>query len=239
VRNEYELLFGKALRVNEDITVHNPTIGDILEFGEQRYYSAVFALTASPSAYKVQLDDMGIDYEDVSDFEFFCLMCKNLSVDDTRILLGEVDLSKFTFAHDPNIGQDILYCPDSDTKINMVAYMELADNIRMINGFEKIVENPGNKHFKKFAIERERAKQQRKKKQREKSMLLPLVSAMVNSADFKYDHASVLGLPISTFNDSLRRIQKIKEYTQYMSGVYSGNIQFKGGKLDDGVNWLS
>ena len=50
------------------LSIRIPTVGEILE-DEFAYYTIVSSLTASPFQYMVQLDDMGIDFTRITDFE--------------------------------------------------------------------------------------------------------------------------------------------------------------------------
>ncbi len=59
--DELKMYFGEDYRVNDYVTVHTPTVGEIAEFGEQKYYSVVSVLTAIPSDMKSLLFDRGID----------------------------------------------------------------------------------------------------------------------------------------------------------------------------------
>lgn len=68
-------------------------------------------------------------------------------------------------------------------------------------------------------------------------MLVPLVSAMVNCEQFKYDHNTVWNLPIYVFMDSVKRIQKLKNYNQLMQGVYAGTIDSKT-LSQDSFDWM-
>lgn len=53
-----------------DLFVRIPTVGEILD-NESSYYSLISSLTASPFQYMVQLDDMGIDYTKLNDYDLF------------------------------------------------------------------------------------------------------------------------------------------------------------------------
>lgn len=59
--------------ITPQITLKIPTVGDILD-NEQSYYSLTSSLTSSPFSYMVQLDDMGIDYTTIDDWELFCMI---------------------------------------------------------------------------------------------------------------------------------------------------------------------
>lgn len=44
-----KLYFGEPYVVNKYITIFQPTIGDIIEYGEREYYSMIQTITAIPS----------------------------------------------------------------------------------------------------------------------------------------------------------------------------------------------
>lgn len=50
-----------------------PTVGEILD-NEHSYYSLTSSLTSSPFTYMVQLDDMGIDYASIDDWQLFTML---------------------------------------------------------------------------------------------------------------------------------------------------------------------
>ena len=64
---------GMEYIINDNIKIRHPTLGEICEFGEQEYYGMATALVCNPSAYKVALFDMGLDYTTISDFDFFII----------------------------------------------------------------------------------------------------------------------------------------------------------------------
>ena len=78
-------------------------------------------------------------------------------------------------------------------------------------GLKKNLEVAGNKYTKQILIDEARLLQERNKDKPYQSNLVPLISAMVNSAEFKYNHSNVYDLPIYVFMDSVKRIQKIKK----------------------------
>ena len=67
------LYFGDPYVINENISVLQPTIGDIAQYGERKYFSVVHTITAIPSDMKSQLWDLGIDWNKISDFSLFFL----------------------------------------------------------------------------------------------------------------------------------------------------------------------
>ena len=105
--DELKMYFREPLQLNDKIILYQPSIGDIVSFGEKEYYSMVHTLSCIPSDMKSQLEDMGIDYMEISDFELFIMLTRGLKKEDTILLLGDLDLSKFAIYEDSNI-KDIM-----------------------------------------------------------------------------------------------------------------------------------
>ena len=57
--------------INDKISVHVPTVNEIFDFGDQKYYSIVQTLIATPFDLMVELDDIGIDYESITNYQLF------------------------------------------------------------------------------------------------------------------------------------------------------------------------
>ena len=58
--NELKFYFGDDFVINDWLTLHHPTIGDIVDQGEGDYFATVYTLSAIPSDMKSQLWDLGI-----------------------------------------------------------------------------------------------------------------------------------------------------------------------------------
>ena len=70
--DELKIYRGSDIRITDKIIVTQPTIDQIIEFGEKRYFSAVHTLTGVGADFKWQLwDYFGIDYTQIDDFELF------------------------------------------------------------------------------------------------------------------------------------------------------------------------
>lgn len=69
--DELKLYAGNDINITDKIIVIQPTLRQIKEFGEKRYFSAVHTLTAVGADLKWQLWDMGIDYTKIDDFDLF------------------------------------------------------------------------------------------------------------------------------------------------------------------------
>ena len=70
------------------------------------------------------------------------------------------------------------------------------------------------------------------------SLLLPLISSLTNCPEFKYRWDDVWELPIGVFMDSVERVQKHKNYSFVMHGIYNGCVDLK--KLNKKeLNWMA
>ena len=78
--DELKIYFGDPYDIILDdgkiIRIKQPSIGDMLEVGEKRIYSTVSYFTCNTTSYRVQLWDMGIDWNKISDFEYVCKRIK-------------------------------------------------------------------------------------------------------------------------------------------------------------------
>ena len=77
--DELKMYFGEPYQVTDKITITQPSIGDILTFGDKKFYSIVSTLCANPTMFRLQLWDMGIDWNEISDFELFIMLSKSLT----------------------------------------------------------------------------------------------------------------------------------------------------------------
>ena len=93
--DQLKMFFGDDIIINDKIKLSQPKIGDIVEFGEKRFYSVLSTLTCIPSDMKSELWDMNkTDWQKVGDFELFIMLTRNLTAEDTRLFFGDLDLSK-------------------------------------------------------------------------------------------------------------------------------------------------
>jgi hypothetical protein len=226
--DQYSLIFGEDLQINSMLTVHNPTIREITQYvrqrGEDGYFGVVTALTSSPFDHKVALYDAGIDYESISEFDFFALICKAMKPDETSILLGDLDLSGLSMMINTETKVKALADADHNFVIDEPSYYVMADFIRQTHGIEKTVVKPGDKQTKKYFIERDRRKMALRRNKKYEPVLPGMISALVNCSEFKYDYASVNSLTISMLNDALRQVNRLTSYHHLMSGICAGTI---------------
>ena len=234
------LLKVNEYKVNDKISVHVPTVDEIFDFGDQKYYSTVQTLVATPFDLMVELDDIGIDYESITDYQLFVLMIESIAIneDDTTIFFGNLNLKNFQEAVNPKNGEKVLWDKNNDIVIDQMIALEICNAIRKIHFWEAPVGRAGNAEAKRYLIERKRKTKQRLAKKPYKSFLESMIISLVNTEEFPYNYETVMGLSVYKLNASWRQIQKKKHWDQTMNGVYFGTVDKD--KIDwEKISWLS
>lgn len=88
--DELKIYRGDDIYITEKIIIAQPTIGQITEFGERRYFSAIQNLTSVGADLKWQLWDKGIDYTTIEDYDLFINMI-HPSVSSKRKILETLE----------------------------------------------------------------------------------------------------------------------------------------------------
>lgn len=230
------LLYGSSIPVTEQISITVPTVGEILDH-EDDYYAMVSMLTAMPIDFMVQLDDIGVDFTTINDYELFLILFNTIREMDTKLIFGDLDMKRFELAKHIESGMPVIYDEADDIVIDRVVQTKIANTLREIHHLEKDVRKPGNQEAKEYLLERARKKLKRRKRRKEKSQLQQLIVAMVNTEQFKYDFRGVRDLTIYQFNESVRQIQHKIDYDNKMHGIYAGTVDPKKINQDE-LNWL-
>lgn len=231
------LLYKQKYDVTPAISIRIPKVGEIIEC-EDDYYGVVFAITAMPIDMMVQLDEIGIDFTKINEYELFLLLFEGIKdAPCVELVFGDLDLKSFQMAVDKN-GEIFLVDPNTGVRIDRVAHYHIANALRRIHNLEKKIQKPGNEAARKYMIERARVKQKRASKRNKDSDLEDLIIAMVNASEFKYDYEGVLGMSIYQFNASVSQIIRKINYDNLMIGCYAGTVNVKE-LSQDNLNWLS
>jgi len=238
MENKKSLLNLDSVDIIPNLSVRIPTVGEILE-DEQHYYSIVSSLTTTPFQYMVQLDDMGIDYTKITEYELFKMIFPIYAQSDLSILFGNLNTSDFGVYINQQDNTQVIYSPQNNIIIDELIYNDLADTIRKINLFEKVKSKPGNESARKYLLEKERKKQKRNAKKPYEPYLENLVIALVNTSEFPYNYDSCMDLSIYRFNQSFKQIQHKIAFDNTMVGVYAGTVDTSKMGNKDILSWIS
>jgi hypothetical protein len=197
--DELALYFGDPFVINDKISVLQPTVGQIADYGERKYFSVVHTLTSIPSDMKSQLFDLGLDYEQVSDFDLFLMLAPTLSQDMTKLVLGDIDLSSLKPYMSNQNGMPVLANKETGVVIDMLIYERIVNYLRKVHGLKKKIEHAGNKYTKKILIEEDRRNIELNKNKPYKSFLTPLVSSVKCRMGYTKDY--VRNMQIYEFMD--------------------------------------
>lgn len=232
---EIPLLYSREVPVTDRLSITVPTVGEILD-QEEDYYACVSMLTGMPIDFMVQLDDVGVDFAEITDYDLFLILFKSIQSVDTHLVFGDLDLSRFEYAMNRETGMRVVYDAEHDIVIDRVVQTKIANTLRKIHHLEKDNRKPGNKEARDYMLERARKKQKRHRRKKN-SQLSQLIVAMVNAEQFKYNYETVCDLTIYQFNESVRQIQHKVDYDNRMHGIYAGTVDPKSISQDD-LNWL-
>ena len=225
---------GQPLIVSDYIKINQPTLEEIVNYGESKYFQMVRTLACTPADLNWQLHDMGIDYTKITEFELFAnMLVKLYSQEETEILFGDLDFSRFEFFVGETDDKMCLAQTTLDKNGNLdviiideYTYMLIVNYLRTTHALVKNEIRPANESTRIALIEDAKEEYLHRLKNpgedEGESYLLNMISAMVNSEGFKYNHDTVWDMKIYAFIDSVKRISKIKRSDVLLQSGYSG-----------------
>jgi hypothetical protein len=231
------LLYKREYAINDSISVRIPTVGEILDC-EDEYYGIISMLTAMPIDMMVQLDDVGIDFTTINEWDLFLLLFGALKSRDMSMVFGDLDLSQFEIAINPQNNNTIIKNNETGVRIDRAIHGQIAGILRKIHHLERDNRKPANGEAKKYMIQRAREKMRRRSKRLTDSQLEDLIIALVNTEQYHYGFEGTRELSIYQFNESVRQVIKKIDYDNRMHGIYSGTVSAKDLSQDD-LNWLT
>ena len=233
--DELKLYFGDDIKIANGVVLKSPTIGQIIDYGESSYFSVLQTLCATPSSMKVQLDDIKLDWMKVTDFQLFVLLCQSLKLEQTSLVLGNLDLSTLKPYSMDNDEEVILSNEDHTIIINEVIYNILVTYLRKMHGFKKQVDKAGNSMTHKVLLDLARQDAKIAQNKPYKSFLLPLVSSLQGRQGYTKDYIRNMG--IYEFMNQINRVQIIAQADAALGGCYSGMCDTK--KMDKTIlDWM-
>ena len=173
-----QLYFGDDYIINDKIKIKQAKIGDIVDFGEAKYFSVVHTLTAIPSDLKSKLWDMGLDWMEIEDFELFMMLAPTLSKENTELLFGDLDFTKLKPYRNKENGDIVLADLESGIKIDKLIYLRIVNYLRKVHNITPKIERAANKTTKQILIDEDRMKIRLNQEKPFKSYLLPLISSV-------------------------------------------------------------
>lgn len=244
-----KLYFREPYKVKDKIIINQPTIQDIIDYGEREFYAMLRIFIENTTICRVQLWDLGIDWNEITDYQLFVGFVPMLQPEQTKVLFGDLNFTllkpwprqipnpKFDESKEEDdeknpkeITETILYDPVNDIELNESDYKQIALCLRTIFGIFPKDEFLSSKFFREDVIFEEREKMKldaMKNKDKSGSTLLLLISSCVNHPGFKYKIEELKDIGICAFMDSVQRLQIYESTTALLKGAYSGFIDTK------------
>lgn len=241
--DKLKLLRGKPIKINERLTLYQPTIGQIEENDEARFMSVFYALCSCAWDRPAAFDDIGVDFMSVSDWEYFFQTAQNFSKDDTRLIFGDLDFSKFRpFVYQINkeaekkiiltnvepITIDGKIYNIQEYQITEELYNEFIPYVREMIGFTHKGRKAKNKATARILIMEDRKEQERNKNKSYSSIFHDGLISLINTEEFPYTYETAFDITIYQFNKSLIQIQGKKQAVALLQGSMSGFVDTKG-----------
>ena len=237
-----KMYFGDDYYAAPKICIHQPSIGEIIEYGETAFWSNVTMLCGNTTSFRLQLWNNGIDWNKISDFELFSSIISGMSIEKTNIFFGELDFTKMRPIENKDEKLVLVYMPDPEIQIDEEMYNRIIGYLRLMVNYYPKIEKAKNKATKEALIWEDEmnlknAERLKKDEKFQPSTLFPLISAALNHPGFKYKKNELKEVGIFEFMDSIRRLQVYESTTSLMKGMYSGFVDTSKLKLDKELNW--
>ena len=235
--DQLKLFRGEGYKINDKILIRQPTLEEIVDFGEQRYFGLVRTICSTPADRKVEIwDKLHVFWEKIDEYDLFISLFQTLQKSEVSILFGDMDFTTFKLGTQTGLPDLVLKNKDR-VVIDRAIHKLMTDYLRQIHKLKKNVDTGFNDATRKIMIEDDRDEMALQMQKPFQSLLLPLISSLTNCPEFKYRWDDVWTLPIGVFMDSVERVQKHKSFYFVMQGIYIGCVDRK--KLDKKeLHWM-
>ncbi len=204
------------------LVFHGPTLGEICDYGQIKFISLVSHICSIPTDYMSELEDKGIRYEDIDEYEFFLTsLWPSLSSNSVSIVFPDWEPEKMVLGQRKD--ELVRWNQETNFVFDKQLYKEMTDTLRKFCGLKYAPRIAGNELTREKMIEIDRIKKRKKaSSKKEDEYLFPLISAMVNCSEFKYNHEEVWNMPYFAFMDAVKRVQANRTAKAMTTGGYFG-----------------
>ena len=239
------MFFGEDYVINESITIYQCSIQEIVDFGQKYFFQALSPFVGNPTTYRLQLWDLGVDWNEIDDFDLFAMLIPSIPPEVSCILFGRYDFTNLQLMMRKDTQEKVLYDPVTDTIVDRATYIAMREYIRMaMNQYPKLQKARG-KQTKLAIIDEDRMNirnhQRMVRMGKEKdstSYLLNLIATMLITPGFKYKKNELREVNIVQFMEEVSRFQVWKSTEALMQGMYSGFLDTSKMNLDKELNWF-
>lgn len=152
-------------------------------------------------------------------------------------LILNIDFADFEEYDSDKNPETILYDKEHDITIDRFVYMRIVDTVRKIHYLKRNNQVPANDITKMFLIDEARENYKNASEQEYKSVLKPLVSALMVKTGQLGKNSPIFDCNVNMFFDALKRANKIQDATLLLQGAYAGFASLKGVDTDR-LDWM-
>ncbi len=226
---------GEPLVINDKITVHQPTVREIISCDEATYFNTVSTLCSTSSNMKYPLFKMGLDWEQVNDWQMAIMLWPSFSQEKTQLIFGDLDLSKLKPFDNPKTGGIVLRNPETEVIIDEAIYLHIVEYLRKVHGFTRAHDKASSKFAHEMAIEMDKEEIEKNKNKEYKSFLFPLISSLKGRQGYTKQY--ILDMQIFEIMEEINRLQIIVSTDALLIGMNSGMVDTS--KIPkENFNWM-
>ena len=217
------LLSGRPIAICEGLTLFQPTLGEIRDYGEEKFYNTFWTFCSAPWDMPSALDDAGINFMKITEWELFNSTVTGLSVEKTKLIFGDLDFSKFQLMKRTlEDGTEDIVLYNGELIIDEALYKQFIQYVKAMIGFEHTGKKAGNETTRRVLIELDRKDRRRKANKTYESVLFNGIISLVNTEEFKYNYQTIFDITLFQFTKSLMQIQGKKAACALLQGSMSG-----------------
>ena len=225
--NPLRVYFGDDYVVNDRITIHQPSIQDFIDSdNESDIYHVIAPFTANTTGYRVQLWDMGIDWNKISNLELFSILIKTINFKYSQLIFGNINFSTFNLYEKQNGDEKALtlYSPEMDLEIDEETMNKMCKYIQfMFSSYPPEEEFTSSKTLKQELINNDKQKLLLRKKEGDGGQsLLSMISFYLNHPGCKYKKNELREVGYFEFMYNIQRLQIYESTRALFGGMYSG-----------------
>ncbi len=222
--NKTLILRGDPIVIDEHITLNQPSVNDIVEFGEDKFFGIFWGLCSSAYDRPSFFADMGVDFMSVSDWEYFLSVAHSMNKDSTSLILGDLDFSEFVIQKRmvEEKQEYVLLRPSDGFIFDEAEYQKVIPYIREMTNFHHTGKKAANKSTAKLLIMDDRRERERNKNKEYESMLFNIIVSLVNTEEFSYTYKTVYDITLYQLIKSFVQINGKKNAMALLQGSMSG-----------------
>lgn len=225
--NPLRVYFGDDYVVNDRITIHQPSIQDFIDSdNESDIYHVIAPFTANTTGYRVQLWDMGIDWNKISNLELFSILIKTIDFKYSQLIFGNINFSTFNLYEKQNGNEKVLtlYSPEMDLEIDEEIMNKMCKYIQfMFSSYPPEEEFTSSKTLKQELINNDKQKLLLRKKEGDGGQsLLSMIAFYLNHPGCKYKKNELREVGYFEFMYNIQRLQIYESTRAIYGGLYSG-----------------